>query len=375
MSRWKRKPRVPLGRRPWPESPAPLATERVVELYKQGYGATLYQPEEREALYDNLPFPNGEDAAYHYGLVGSGAGKLSMPFLYSYAHWPKAWPSPGQETGDCVSRAGKNCGFVLLGVEVAFAIPDEVTGKVEGFPVVSAIAEANGVVASEPQYGDRGHRGQGASCDRLIQHVIGKGSIGAGIMLRQNYPDAGVNLEKLNTSLGINWGGSGTPQKVRDEGKKHSIRTATDCPNHEVVRDFCANGYPMWACSGLGWSSNRDKNGYSKQQGGWSHSWITMAFDDRAETVREYGFPLALYMHDWGRWNSGPRDIRDSADYVPSHLKQKWIEIGLVNATTGNILIPEGSMWIDARLLNRCDCTTMSSFNGFPAHDLDNSPF
>jgi hypothetical protein len=47
----------------------------------------------------------------------------------------------------------------------------------------------------------------------------------------------------------------------------------------------------------------------------------------------------------------------------------------LVSEQTGNLLIPEGSMWIDARLLDKCDCTAMSSFNGFPVRDLDNSPF
>lgn len=369
--RWKRKPRVPLGRRDWPENAVDLSLAQVIRMYGQGYGATLYQPEERELLYDNLPFPDGEDVAYQFGLVGSGKGKLSMPFLYSYSRWPKMWPSPGQETGDCVSRGGKNCGAVLIGVDVAFAQPDEVTGKVEGFPEVSELGISQGVVCPEPIYGDRGHGGQGASCDRLIRHVTDWG----GIMLRQDYPDLGLNLERLQTRLGINWGRSQTPDAVRAIGRKHQIRTATDSPTWEISRDMVANGYPIWCCSGYGWSSQRDENGYSRRQGSWAHSWDIIAFDDRPWTYQKYGFPLALYIHDWGRWNSGPRDIKDSADYVPAHAKADWVAKGIVNPQTGNILIPEGSMWIDARLLNNCDCTAMSSFNGFPVHNLDNSPF
>lgn len=371
MPRWKRKPRVPLGRREWPAAAVNLPTEQIVRLYQQGYGATLYEPEEREKLFDNSPFPDGQSCAEVFGLVGSGKGKLSLPYLYSYAHWPKAWPSPGQETGDCVSRGGKNAGFVLLGVEIALALPDEKTGKVETFPEVSEIAEKQGVIVCESIYGDRGHSGQGASCDRLIRHCTTSG----GIIIRQDYPEIGIDFTKLNTRLGMNWGRSGTPEKVRALGRKHQIRLATDCDNFEVSRDFVANGYPLWCCSGYGWSSQRDEWGYSRRQGGWAHSWIIMGFDDRPETVAKYGFPLALYQHDWGRWNGGGRDIRDSADYVPPHLKEHWIKIGLVNPRTGNLMIPEGSMWIDARLLNNCDVTAMSSFNGFPLQSLDNSPF
>jgi len=360
-----------MGRREWPETASNLPVDRVIQLYNQGYGATLYQPEEREALFDNQPFPDGEQAAYDFGLVDSGKGKLSIPFIYSYAHWPKCWPCPGQATGDCVGHAGKNSGLILLGVECALAQPDETTGKTETFPVVSALAEAQGVIACENIYGDRGSSGAGASCDRLQRHVTETG----GIMLRQNYPDLGINLEKYDVNLSIGWGRNGTPQKVRDEAKKHQIRNATDCATWEVGRDFVANGYPLWNCSGLGWSSQRDANGYAKRSGSWSHSWVIMAFDDRPWTYEKYGFPLALYNHDWGRWNTGGRDIYQSADYVPSYLKNDWIAKGLVNPTTGNILIPEGSMWIDARLLNSCDVTAMSSYNGYPIQDLDNVPF
>jgi len=344
-----------------------MQTYDVVGMYVQGFSGARYEPEAREMLYSSLAEPDGEQVAYDYGLVGSGAGILSLPFLPAYKHWPKAWPCPGQTTGDCVSHAGKNCGIVLIGVECEIAEPDPVSFQVEEWPTVTADAEAQGVVACENIYGYRGHSGQGASCDRLISYVISVG----GIMLRQNYPELGVDFSRYNASIGIKWGGSNPPSNINEEGKKHQIRAATDCSNFQVVRDFVANGYPIWACSGLGWSSSRDENGYSKRQGGWSHSWVVDGFDDRPATVQKYGFPLFHYNHDWGAWNGGGRDVRDSADRVPADQRLEWIQKGIVNEATGNIMICGGSFWGDARLLDSCDCTAMSNMNGWPRRTLN----
>jgi hypothetical protein len=368
MAGWRRrKPRVPLVHRPWPQHEQPLSTQVIQDLYGQGFSGTLYDPQAEEQLFSSQQWPDGEQAAYEFGLVGSGAGKLSLPFLYAWAQWPKMWPSPGQTTGSCVSKAGKNVAAFLIGIECGLGLPDAATGLVEGFPELTDLGIAQGVVASEPIYGYRGHSGQGASCSRLIQYVMTAG----GILLRKDYPELGVSFEKADDSVGARWGGRGTPANVNAEGKKHQIRAAADCPNHEVCRDMVANGKPIWVCSSLGWSSQRDENGYSRQQGSWSHSWDIIGYDDRPATVQKYGFALALYIHDWWKWNSGPRDIRDSADQVPAHLKQDWIAKGLVNPATGNILIPEGCMWIKAPLLDRCDCTALSETNGWPARVID----
>lgn len=347
MARWERKPRVNKGYREWPAAEENLSPVKVVELYNRGYAGTLYDPEARVNLFGPLAGStevDGEKIAYEFGLAGTGEGKLSIPFLPAYKHWPKMWPCPGQTTGDCVSHAGKNAALVLIGME--YGTKDEETLKTEGWPVVSALAEEQGVVACEPIYGYRGHGGQGASCERLIQYTCKVG----GIHLRQNYPDLNLDLTNYKASIGINWGRSGgPPSNVNEEGKKHQIRKYADCDNHEIVRDFIANGYPIWACSGLGWSSSRDENGYSVQRGGWSHSWIVMGYDDRTETKSKYGGPLFLYNHDWGRWNSGGRRILGT-----------------------DIDIPEGSFWGKAELLNRCDCTAMSNLNGWPTRSLDN---
>lgn len=346
MARWERKPRVNKGYREWPAAEENLSPLRVVDLYNKGYAGTIYDPMARLELFGNAGFEvDGEKVAYNFGLAGSGEGKLSIPYLAAYNHWPKMWPCPGQTTGDCVSHAGKNAALVLIGME--YGLKDQESGHVEGWPVVSSVAEEQGVVACEPIYGYRGHGGQGASCDRLIQYTCKVG----GIHLRKDYTaEFGLDLTYYKASIGIQWGGrGGPPANVNEEGKKHQIRQYADCDTHEIARDFIANGYPIWACSGLGWSSSRDENGYSRKQGGWSHSWIVMGYDDRKETKDKYGFPLFLYNHDWGRWNGGGRRILGT-EYD----------------------IPEGSFWGDARLLNSCDLTAMSNLNGWPKRKIDN---
>lgn len=342
MSRWERKPRVPKGLKPFPDRKVNDPQE-LVRLYDNGFSGTIYEEGAREELFGSLQWPDGEQAAYDFGLVGTGKGKLSIPFIYAFQHWPKCWPSPNQTTGDCVSHAGKNCGVVAIGVDIVTGTPDPVTGKMEGWPEVSAIAEEHGVVACENIYGERGHRGQGANCDRLVKYTVTEG----GIILRKNYPEIGIDFEKYNASLGIQWGGSGTPAEVDALGKQHQLRTATDAPNHEVVRDYVANGYCAWVCSGLGFSKQRDENGFSEKSGSWAHSWVIMGYDDRPEIHAKYGEALALYNHDWFKWNRGGTRILGT-----------------------DVDIPEGSMWIRASLLDRCDVTMMSSIDGWPRRDL-----
>jgi hypothetical protein len=331
------------GAQDWPAQADQLDTAQVIELYNRGFAGAYHEPEARAELLHSMARPNGEAVAYEFNLAGSGEGKLSLPYIFAYKQWPTAWPGPGQTTGDCVSQAGSICSVILMGVEVALQTVDPITGVIEGFPELTSAGIENGVVATEPQYGARGHSGQGANCSTLQNWMMTKG----GVILRKSYPDLNIDFTTYNSRVGANWGGRGTPQNITAEGKKHQIRAATDCPKHEIVRDFIANGYPVWVCSGLGWSDKRDVNGYSKRSGSWSHSWVVIGYDDRDIIKEKYGFPLFHYCHRWGRWNSGGTRI-----------------LGTI------VDIPEGTFWADARLLDNCECTAMSNLNGWPRQDI-----
>lgn len=338
-----RKPRVPKqGFTSWPTLQHTYKVEEVVQMYDKGFAGCIYSEAEREETLDSMPEPDGEKVAADNGFMGAGEGKLTMLWQYSQEHY-KVWPKPGQETGNCVGCAGANIGIILIGIDVISKMADELTKKIEDWPELTPLAIKNGVVAFEPIYGDRGHAGQGASCDRLIRHVTDWG----GIVLRKNYSDIGLNLEEVDTNLSIRWGRSQTPEAVRKLGQEHQVRHATTVNGWENGRDFIARGCPLWSCSGLGWSNKRDENGYSKQSGSWGHSWVVDGFDDRKEIVEKYGFPLFHYNHDWGKWNSGGRRVYGTA-----------------------VDIPEGSFWADARLLNKCDLWAMNSISGWPQRNL-----
>lgn len=288
-------------------------------------------------LRESMEIRRGEEVSRQYGFHGAGEGKLNIPFLGVMKLFPGCWPGPAQTTGDCVSHGTKNACLVTLCSDILSGAPDEVTGLVEGVPVVSATGIANGVIATEPIYGHRGHGGQGADCAKLAKYVTTAG----GILLRRNYPEADVDLEKYNSSIGARWGGRGTPEAVNAIGKQHPIRKATELKGDDV-RDFLANGFGVNTCSGLGFSSTRDENGFSKQQGRWSHSQAIIGNDDRQIIKDKYGEALDLWLNSWAKFNSGGRRI----------LGTDWD-------------IPEGSYWAKSSLRPRCFLIAFSGAAGW----------
>jgi len=253
--------------------------------------------------------------------------------------------SDGYAVHNCVSMGGRDVSLMAMCIDADAGLADEVTGRVEEVPQVSDLARNNGVLANEGIYLHRGHSGQGMSCDQGLEWVMKVG----GLVVRKKYPQ--VDLEKYNVNFELN-GSRGSPDWLDAEGKQHQIRRATYPETWEQARDFMAIGCPIWTCSGLGFSDVRDENGYSRRSGSWSHSWHLAGFDDRPWTRQVYGFPLALFGHRWGSWNSGPRRIRDT-----------------------NIDIPNGYAWIDARLLNQCWMAAVSSVNGWPKRNLPDYGF
>ena len=253
----------------------------------------------------------------------------------------------GYAVHNCVSRGCANACTVTVFIEVDLALPDEVTGLVEGAPVIAILDGSQGVFATEPIYGDRGHGGQGASCSRLARHVTEWG----GLMPRVNYPELGVDLSRYKSSIGARWGGSGTPDKIQTEGKKHQIRHSTKINSIEEARDALANGYGLNCCSGYGFSSKRNEDGVARRSGSWSHAMCWSAVDDRAETKSKYGGMLFLIQNSWGRWNSGPRKIMGTS-----------------------LQIPEGSFWVvekDARgIIGSNGSFAFSAANGWPRKKL-----
>ena len=291
----------------------------LLNAYKDGLMGAYCDPEDVDKLLGELPHPLFGAAAY--GLYGSGEGKVAL----LYKHVQKVDPTFGyhekQVTGDCVSHSTRNAVDVTRCIEI-------VNGEQESWV-------ARG--ATEAIYGSRGHGRQGMSCSGAARFVHQSG----GILLRKDY--GFVDLSKYQGMLGARWGSRGVPTDVKNEGKKHQVKTISLVKSVQEARDAIANGYAISVCSGSGFSSRRDKHGIAKRSGGWSHAMAWVAMDDSREIYDE---TLFLVQNSWGVWNGGPKRFDQ----------------------------PDGSFWIRQRdaevMLSQNGSWVFSDVDGFPPRDV-----
>lgn len=300
----------------FPSNPTPRA---LWKAYSAGFAGSLCDPEDVSRLLGELPHPIFGAAAYE--LNGSGENNISLPFKSLLKFDPGFGPAERQTTGDCVSHATRNAVDVTRAVEIDIGQePEEFASR----------------GATEAIYGSRGHTGQGMSCSRAARFVHDDG----GILLRKDY--GFVNLSTYDGNTGHNWGRRGVPNEVAKEGQKHQVRTVSLITSWGDARDALANGYALTVCSGLGFSSRRDSNGYAKQKGSWSHAMTFIACND----TREKGGPGLLVQNSWGHWNGGPK----------THDQ------------------PDGSFWVTKRtaeqMINARGTWVFSSVDGFPPRNL-----
>ncbi len=364
---------LPKGCQFWSAVPS---TANIQSLYEAGYAGAYGEPEEKEALIAEnkalFGFGSVDEAANANNWADSGAGKLVLPYIHVMERYPNAWPGPAQPEGDCVGRSSANTGLLTMACEVVGERPDEVTNRFEDFPEVSSEAERNGVLSPEAIYWWRRHGGHGWSCSAACR-VMQKES---GLWVRRNYPELGIDLT-LYTKQSIERFGRTPPTgKIAQQGVQNLVRAFAAVQSREARRDSLANGYGLNTCGMEAFSNVRDANGMSQRaRTTWAHAMAVIAFDDRESTRKIYGDSLELYLNSWARWNSGPRDIRDSAQFVPPLKRQLWINLGLVNPETGNLLIPHGSFWVRSRDVANRDVYAQSSVNGWPRRKLPDYGF
>lgn len=333
--------------REWPAKGDALTPKEVIDLYENGFAGAYFKPEEyeawQEAVVDGGGVLKAEEAAYGAGWADSHAGKLVANFLHVTKLFPKCWPGPAQGRGDCVTHNDKNAKLYTLGCEVAAGVPDEVSGKVEGAPDVSPEGIRQGVFATEVTYWFRGSNGDGWQCASAARVSMKS----AGCVIRQNYPEIGLDLTKYSASMAGKWGRTQPPENVRDAIDNNLIRTTTEANGFEEIRDLLGNGYGIGSCGSEGFSSKRDENGVSKRSGSWSHAMAIIGADDRPEIHSKYGEPLLLVLNSWGVWNGGPTRILGT-----------------------DIDIPEGSFWARWSDLKRRSFYAYSGVNGWPSRNL-----
>ncbi|MGI9178074.1 MAG: hypothetical protein ACR2IT_09485, partial [Pirellulales bacterium] len=216
---------------------------------------------------------------------------------------------------------------------------------VEGQPELSRTAIENCVLSSEASYWWRGHDGSGWTCSAAANAMMND----CGIWLRQDYPELGLDLTEYSGDTAQKFGSRKPPDKIREFGRQHLVRTATNLKSREEIRDFLFAGFGVFFCSGLKWDNKRDENGVSRVvPGSWAHSQALCGYDDRPEIIRIYGEPLALVINSWsGGWITGSRKVYGT-----------------------DLVIPEGCYWTPVSAMDRCSCIALSSVAGWPARKL-----
>ena len=167
-----------------------------------------------------------------------------------------------------------------------------------------------------------------------------------GILFREDY--AGLaDLTRYSADRAKDWGNYGCGGRddrgrLDARAKVHPIRGVALVVDFEQAAVAIRHGYPVPVCSGQGFRSVRDRDGFALPSGSWSHCMVFIG-------ARFGARPGLLCLNSWGpNWISGPRWPADQ---------------------------PEGSFWVDARVATRMlagrDSFAISDLAGWPARKLD----
>ena len=349
----------------WPEEAVDIYdVNKIKELYENGFAGAKYSEEAVDDFMKSMAYPDGDVVAHEFGLADTGAGKLVIPFVFVLEMFPGCWPgAQGQARGDCVSWGSRNAALTTMCCDIVAGKPDEKTGKIEEKPEVPEEGVRDGVLSTEAFYWYRGYNGDGWHCPAAAKVATTK----AGLFVRKNYPEHNVDLTRYSGRNAGLYGSRSPGAELQRSTSEHLIHQATNSDSFELIRDLLFNGYGIIDCGSEGYSDRRDENGVSGRAGSWAHSMSKIGVDDRDVIKQIYGGPLVLILNSWARWNSGPRDIYQSSALVPAHKKEDWIRKGIVNPSTGNVMIPEGSFWVKWAQAKNRESIAYSGANGWPA--------
>lgn len=371
-------PRLALTRSPFGTGDGVLAgsmkksSSRLIKMYEDGFSGIRVDLDAKERLNEinrrKTGFWKYADIAHANNIADTFAGQLVIPYIWQMVFWPGCLPGAAQERGDCVSHAASGAQRLTIAGDIASMLPDIASGRAEGVPFVSPVGIKNGVTSSEYQYWWRGYNGDGWDCP-----TAGEVSLERGCLLRNNYPGI-IDVSDYSGSLAGKYGAKQPPAEIENIGKPHQLHATADASDFEEIRDALGNLHGVQTCGGQGFSSRRDQYGFSPRSGGWSHGFKVIGTDDRPDTVSLKGEPWILCDNNWGIWNSGPRDIRDSAKLVPAlqalvnrvcGVNVNLVALDIVNGTTGNIMIPEGSWWTTWSSMKNRDYTVYAGIKGW----------
>ena len=351
--------------------PAKRSSAKLIQLYENGFTGTFIDSDQRQQLYADQKKATGfgsfAEVAHTFGFASKFEYELTLPFIWEMVFWPGCLPGAAQERGDCVSHAASGAQRTTIAGDIACCMPDEQSKKLEGVPKIDPVGIKNGVTSSEYQYWFRGYDGDGWSCPTAAEV-----SLKRGCLLRNDYGT--VDMRDYSGRLAGKYGRRSPPDEITALGSPHALHGVVEANSFEEIADACGSLRGINSCGGQGFSSTRDKYGYSPRRGGWSHGYKFSGTDGRKEIRAIFGEPLVLNNNNWGIWNSGPRDIYQSAALVPKiqalvnrvcGFSVDLVRCDIVNAQTGNLMIPPGCWWCKWSEVKNRDYSVYAGIKGW----------
>lgn len=298
--------------------------------YPQGY---VPNPRATEQFIRSMPKPLLRDQGPQlFKQAREHNTFLYRPWVKAYEQrYNQKWVVGAQGIGDCVSWGWKH------GADCHLAVLWELGETAEWIPAATeAIYGGSRVEARGVKFGGWSDGSYGAAAAKWVRDW--------GIVFRQKYDY--VDLTRYSAQRAKQWGAYGCGGKndngrLDNEAKKHPIKSVALVTTFEEAARAIQSGYPVVVCSGQGFTSRRDSQGFCAPRGSWSHCmcFIGVRFDR----------PGLLCLNSWGpNWVSGP----------------KWPEDQ-----------PDGSFWVDAKIATRMlsgrDSFAVSGYSGFPYRPLD----
>jgi hypothetical protein len=295
------------------------SSDALLKAYAEGAEGSVFEPGRLDKVLAGLKHGRFCEAAP--GLVGSGKGKISLPFK-NVLYFDPLYYHLAQSTLDCTS-------FGTCGACDGSRATEIIDGKEPEEWIVRG--------ATEAIYGARNSSRGGMDPARAAQWVHDEG----GLLLRQKYGN--IDLTTYNGSVGARWGGTGIPREILQAAAEHRVGEIALITSVSEARDALANGYFLSCGSGYGFTRTRDKKGFCRRSKGWNHCMHWTACDDY--TFGECAF---LVQNSWG-------------DYVDGGSPE-WGELPissfLVHEEDAAGMIAQRGMW------------AFSMVNGWPAREL-----
>ena len=289
------------------------ATNKVVSRVEGQFGYVPDPIGTRQFLAE-LDQPLFSDAARD--VIKNAKGKDTFLYRYADRAHRQVYGTPfgpwRQGIGDCVSFGWAMGSYVGQCVDWAEGELPEPPKVVATEAIYSGSRTAGRLPpVTVAGYSDGSYGGAAA---RWVAGKCKDPSVG-GILFRQQY--AGVDLSTYSPTRAKEWGNvlCGGGQPGLDLARLANKTTATHVA---LVRSFdeaaasLESGFCVPVCSGVGFSSQRDADGFAPRSGSWAHCMCFIAVRYAKNEGKRDGL---LCINSWGNsWNAGPKWPADQPD-------------------------------------------------------------